>query len=178
MTRTIPPQAGVPTEYADTLFRSRLEARWAAFADLAGWSWVYEPFDGKGYLPDFCFTIGDRPLLVEVKPVASIEEARQFLPKILTGISDLWKSDVIVCGISPLRTLYLDFLNGPDDWHTSEAVFSNCPLCHNSLNIYQDTAGYGCIRCTYDKWAPAPNDGYVDMLWRLAGNKTRWTPAA
>ena len=31
-----------PTTYADVKFRSRLEARWAAFFDLAGWRWEYE----------------------------------------------------------------------------------------------------------------------------------------
>lgn len=172
------PKCGIPTHYNGTNFRSRLEARWAAFADLAGWEWVYEPFDGTGYLPDFCFTIANRPLLVEVKPVATAEEARNYLPKIVTGIADLWKSDVIVCGLNPLRTLYVDYLNGPDDWHASEAVFSNCPRCHDSLNLHPDHVGYGCNKCSYDKRAPAPMDGYVDMLWRKAGNDTRWEPAA
>jgi hypothetical protein len=169
---------GIPTEYDGTVFRSRLEARWAAFANLAGWQWVYEPFDGAGYLPDFLFTIGDRALLVEVKPVATAEDAKSYLPKIFTGIADLWKKDVVVCGLNPLRTLYLDFLHSADDWHTSEAVFSNCPHCHNSLNLHPAHYGYGCTKCGYDKWASAPMDGYVDMLWRKAGNDTRWVPAA
>lgn len=42
-----------PTTYADVRFRSRLEARWAAFFDLAGWKWEYEPLDLKGWVPDF-----------------------------------------------------------------------------------------------------------------------------
>jgi len=65
-----------PTEYADVVFRSRLEARWAAFFDLAGWEWEYEPIDFPGWTPDFrvkfscghseCY--GYHALLVEVKP--------------------------------------------------------------------------------------------------------------
>jgi hypothetical protein len=43
----------IETKYAGTIFRSRLEARWAAFFDVFGWSWVYEPFDLEGWLPDF-----------------------------------------------------------------------------------------------------------------------------
>lgn len=43
----------IPTRYRGTQFRSRLEARWAAFFDLVGWSWNYEPFDLLGYVPDF-----------------------------------------------------------------------------------------------------------------------------
>lgn len=49
--------ASIPTRYKNALFRSRLEARWAAFADLAGWKWRYEPIDLQGWIPDFWFGI-------------------------------------------------------------------------------------------------------------------------
>ena len=65
-----------PTKYNGVQFRSRLEARWAAFFDLAGWEWEYEPIDLVGWSPDFKLTIpclhsecnGQHVLLVEVKP--------------------------------------------------------------------------------------------------------------
>jgi hypothetical protein len=74
-----------PTKYKGVMFRSRLEARWAAFFDLAGWSWEYEPIDLPGWSPDFRCTFhcghsecGGRgsthTLLVEVKPYFSIKE--------------------------------------------------------------------------------------------------------
>ena len=68
-----------PTNYAGVLFRSRLEARWAAFFDLAGWSWEYEPIDLNGWSPDFrvhwnCDRDGEHTLLVEVKPYYSLKE--------------------------------------------------------------------------------------------------------
>jgi len=47
----------IETEYAEHLFRSRLEARYAVFLDTVGEKWVYEPdtydLDGEWYLPDF-----------------------------------------------------------------------------------------------------------------------------
>lgn len=48
----------LPTWYADTVFRSALEANWAATLDSLGIAWEYEPrrFDlpsGATYLPDF-----------------------------------------------------------------------------------------------------------------------------
>ena len=48
----------LPTFYAGTKFRSRLEARWAIFFDHCGIKWEYEPEgylleDGTCYLPDF-----------------------------------------------------------------------------------------------------------------------------
>lgn len=45
--------AAIPTRYSGVQFRSRLEARWAAFFDLLGWKWEYEPIDLAGYIPDF-----------------------------------------------------------------------------------------------------------------------------
>lgn len=59
---------GIPTEYAGVNFRSRLEARWAAFFDLVGWKWEYEPLDLDGYIPDFVVQLG-KPTIVEVKPI-------------------------------------------------------------------------------------------------------------
>ena len=41
------------TRYAGVNFRSRLEAKWAAFFDLAEWRWEYETPDEVGWTPDF-----------------------------------------------------------------------------------------------------------------------------
>jgi hypothetical protein len=56
-----------PTLYAGTLFRSRLEATWAAFFDLSGLPWAYEPIDLEGWVPDFALWL-NHPVYVEVKP--------------------------------------------------------------------------------------------------------------
>lgn len=74
--------AAIPTRYNGVLFRSRLEARYAAFFDLAGWAWEYEPFDLPGWVPDFLVTFpcghsecgGSHSLLAEVKPYRDIKE--------------------------------------------------------------------------------------------------------
>jgi len=59
----------IPTEYAGVHFRSRTEARWAAFFDLVGLKWDYEPFDLEGWAPDFLLRTSLTTVLVEVKPV-------------------------------------------------------------------------------------------------------------
>jgi hypothetical protein len=56
-----------PTLYKSRLYRSKLEARWAAFFDLCKWEYEYEPFDLNGWSPDFLIK-GHTPILVEVKP--------------------------------------------------------------------------------------------------------------
>lgn len=58
----------IPTRYGGVQFRSRLEARWAAFFDIAGWRWQYEPIDLAGWIPDFRLC-GKVPALCEVKPI-------------------------------------------------------------------------------------------------------------
>ncbi len=55
------------TTYGGTMFRSRLEATWAAFFDIEGLPWAYEPVDLDGWVPDFVLWL-DRPVYVEVKP--------------------------------------------------------------------------------------------------------------
>jgi hypothetical protein len=82
-----------PTMYAGVQFRSRLEARWAAFFDLAKWGWEYEPLDLEGWTPDFRITVPLRTeegemfmkLLVEVKPYDSVE---QFTDHAMTKYND------------------------------------------------------------------------------------------
>lgn len=61
-------QRGIPTVHNGRRYRSRLEARWGSFFDLLGWPYEYEPFDLKGWIPDFIL-LGTTPVLVEVKPV-------------------------------------------------------------------------------------------------------------
>lgn len=67
----------IPTEYRGQLFRSRTEARWAMFFELAGIAWEYEPEayvgdDGTAYLPDFFLPDASPfeggPAFFEVKP--------------------------------------------------------------------------------------------------------------
>lgn len=63
----------IPTKYEGVQFRSRLEAKWAAFFDLLGWKWEYEPLDLKGYIPDFILLFKE-PLLIEVKPFIDLND--------------------------------------------------------------------------------------------------------
>lgn len=57
----------IPTKYKGVQFRSRLEATWAAYFDLLGIPWEYEPFDLPGWIPDFRLKKGQGDFLVEVK---------------------------------------------------------------------------------------------------------------
>jgi hypothetical protein len=61
--------SAIPTFYNGAQFRSQLEARWAAFFDLAGWRWEYEPPEEDGWIPDFLLIVAKQIVKVEVKPI-------------------------------------------------------------------------------------------------------------
>jgi hypothetical protein len=102
MTTTSP---GIPTLYRGIQYRSRLEARWAAFFDGLGWQTTYEPFDGDGYIPDFLVHTTE-PFLTEIKPAATEVDYRTQWPKINDGLIDHWQSAVFVGGVTPLPTCF------------------------------------------------------------------------
>ena len=73
-----------PTVYQGTRFRSRLEARWAAFFDAIGREWAYEPklpeLQTMQYQPDFLTDDGaDGTTLIEVKPAIDSHQTIQLL---------------------------------------------------------------------------------------------------
>jgi len=77
---------GTPTLLDGITYRSKVEARWAAFFGAARLDVAYEPYRVSGWLPDFVWTTtsGIRHVM-EVKPLVCIEHWRDFdyLPKTL-----------------------------------------------------------------------------------------------
>jgi hypothetical protein len=74
--RARPKLASIPTFYNGVVYRSRLEAKWAATFEECGCEPVYEPFDLNGWVPDFSIELfADMPsVLVEVKPKCFVNE--------------------------------------------------------------------------------------------------------
>lgn len=81
-------------------FRSRIEAQWAEFFTKLNWEWQYEPFDLKGYIPDFILMFPNRHILVEVKGDTNIKNIEQYADKI---IKSGWDGEfLLVCSILPI----------------------------------------------------------------------------
>lgn len=151
----------IPTTYAGVKFRSRLEARWAAFFDLCGWKWDYEPFDLDGWAPDFLLLLPIAKMLAEVKPfdfVSLMEEQVACGGSDHLRIADYEKASkhgkirqVVLLGASPP-------FNG---LQFPPVIPVNPPLSANySLNDLIDAL-------------------YVDDMeakWREAGNIVQWHP--
>lgn len=170
----------IPTKYAGTEFRSRLEARWAAFFDLVGWRWEYEPIDLPGWIPDFMLT-GVANVLVEIKPADSIDGFDlDKITRALRGSED-WE-EVLLLGRAPsLATGH----NGPGVGWLLEvgrcvSVASYCRSDHPDYHIdfCSDVHDYtGRLTSWYDGNAGDLTPGQLNLLeylWREAGNITRW----
>lgn len=149
----------IPTDYRGVHFRSRLEAKWAAFFDLVGWRWEYEPIDLDGYIPDFILPFYE-PMLVEVKP----EVMERDLGKHAARISKSgWKSEALILGAaifeeSSWGQIGLSGERGPNGelWF-AEAILHKCRNC-NLTSFYNLTYTFTCrAKGCYD------GDHYLDM---------------
>lgn len=146
MNYTIPAKE---TVYKGLRFRSRLEAKWAAFFDLVGIRWQYEPFDLPGWTPDFVLHTNylDEPMLCEIKPVFNFdtEVARKMAP---------YGDYVLLLGAHPC----VDDQNGQMGWANFKSRFPEgaWALFPYELGINHDSA-------------------VIERCWAEAHNLTRFT---
>lgn len=159
-----------PTKYNGVQYRSRLEARWAAFFDLIGWQHEYEPIDLPGWSPDFrvVFPCGHsecpatHSLLVEVKPYFRIEE---FIGHPCMdypyGTRQGGHFDSVDILVAEGKTAY----QIPAD--ASAAFGANPEIASWEMS---HGSGGGIIQLV--DWIP---DGY-SRLWSEAGNRVQWRP--
>lgn len=174
-------RAGIRTEYKGTRFRSRLEARWAAFFDLIGWRWTYEPIDAGGWIPDFMIH-GEKPFLVEVGPCATDDDYRAKAakplrhiehPTLIVGVSAILEHPEHGTAFGYAGLLANEFANGGAYhafWTHDDA---------NRLLIYGDDASAFPHRVTWEAMWHC-GDHWIAMVlrrWNEAGNTVQWNAA-
>lgn len=163
------------TVYRGTRFRSRLEAHWAAFYDLIRWSWVYEPFDTDGWIPDFLIQ-GDAPFLVEVGPCLAADDYIAKATKPLAFPDYV----TLVLGISPRvndprpRAGYLT----DDSWEFGPgwARWARCAVCQQ-IGVFHTVGSFQLRPCGHadgDNHLIFLEPGLLEQLWRRAGNDVQW----
>lgn len=184
----------IPTTYKGIEFRSRLEAKWAAFFDLCGWRWEYEPCEFDGWIPDFQLLLPHGKPFVEVKPVSDVRDWKA-----------VWKSEikivpgngVILLGTGPLNDSQFDawwqgfWSLGPfvtNDTHPESqfgnvwwtwALFGRCSRCRKTTIVRQQSDGFEpCFNCGLTHCS---NNGGVEpnspsVQWSKACNTTKWRP--
>lgn len=161
--------AAIETRYNGINFRSRLEAKWAAFFDLCGFKWEYEPIDFRGWVPDFFleFPCGHsecnptHTVYAEVKPYRSLDE---FKGHPAYGV--VWGCDTIANTASPFG--YDEFSLGVD----AVALLGLSPA--PGVSVIQSMS-HGSGGGEYDIGHFVIGD--ADELWREASNLTRWEPS-
>ena len=191
----------IPTMFAGVQMRSRLEARWAAFFTALGWNWEYEPFDLRGWIPDFLLRGSWGSVLVEVKPTT------RFLPEIAKEMLDaatgtewkprdeeLWPFDMVLVGTSPMSMeaadgAYCGFGESLAlGWFPEgcAAVLSvSCPSegrgakrsNPSRFDLFNSTMSYHHrLTGAYDgdHFAHGADASEVTALWRRACNRTQW----
>lgn len=111
-----------PTEYRGRTYRSRLEARWAAFFDLLGWDVEYEPMDLGAWSPDFLIRSPEgAEVLVEVKPITSFE--KDIAAKMARATHEVRsEASLLLVGLAPQTLnsgLVLGWYGSPEDGRPS-----------------------------------------------------------
>ena len=191
---------GIPTTYRGVRFRSRLEARWAAFFDRCNWKWSYEPLDLEGYIPDFLLHFDANDLLIEVKPTRPSDDHEQHADKIMNSG---WRAaSAILCAtwdeessfsvrVGAAATFIQDAKDGDDeyafgDW--GDALLVCCAHCRGPA-IMHSLDWPTCLRCGFnarDSEDDIPPYTYVKLRaldynvrqrwWIEAGNEVQWKP--
>lgn len=169
----------IPTEYGGAVFRSRLEAHWAAFFDLAGWQWDYEPIDTRGWSPDFILPGTPRHIFVEVKPalwslcdrylsrfsdMGLFDKVYKSLPKDAAGL---------LLGVSPIANSGNFFLGMCSEYIGEGHVFDLAVMQPNPIDYCSDSQGWeGRISGDHSDLRLEPAVG--QRLWREAGARVQW----
>lgn len=184
-----------PTKFRGVQYRSRLEARWAAFFTLLNFDFVYEPFDLGAWSPDFLLKgkYGFE-VLVEVKPITEIDA--ETTRKMFDAAKE---QRLLLVGVSPkVSSVGLNGFLQVGWWIEGES--ENAPALvggvfdDNSPAVVWDFLKaeapidffMGWLTATVGSWplspggrpeAACPYREHVLGLWKSACNLVQWVPA-
>ena len=179
--------AAKPTRYRGTTFRSQTEAKWAAFFDVLGMDWEYEPENLPGWLPDFRIQGPKGILLVEVRPIFGLDPARKKLQ--FACLRTIMPSDCIrgflvreAPAADPVSGLYLigEVFGYHDSTSSPSMIWGDCFLvCDRAGKMHDfwwadnDTSLLRCGAAGGGDITETPSaDGA--WLWRTAADRVRW----
>jgi hypothetical protein len=178
----------IPTLYKGVRFRSRLEARWAAFFDNVGWQWDYEPIDLEGYIPDFVMRFHE-PLLIEIKPAFVKDDFLDARHKIEQSG---WGGEALITYAAPQSARVgtgttIGYLRHGPGWYGDDVgpweigFLFFCRNCKR-LGVAASEGSFGCRVCG----TPGGSDHHLDCekgailveaAWAKACNDTQWRGA-
>lgn len=174
-----------PTSYNGIIFRSRLEATWAAFFDQIGWQWKYEAEDFSKWTPDFIITGRDHLIRIEVKPIELIKSYFYIANEVLSTKG--FEGDFLVLGNSPFMlrdslTMGIYYSNVYGFNILSKMNFTKSADCNykNIIGISLEYNDFDFITSGRDIINKKDIDSIlkkqVNSFWAEASNKTRYLP--
>lgn len=181
----------IPTKHKGRIYRSRLEARWASFFDLMGWKYEYEPYDLKGWIPDFVI-YGKDDILVEVKPFSKFEEFEKETTENIVralGASDKFNKEVLLLGSTIFRCDSFDSEGVFNDKGPSLGWLLEANNCCGGwgqavFNYYGYVWGFFHQEMSYEDRITGKHEGdhflfipqyeTVEEMWNEAGNNVQW----
>jgi len=187
---TIP---AVSIKYNGVTYRSVLEATWAAFFDVVGWKYDYEPKRYGDWLVDFVIH-GHKDIPVEVKPVTvfpvevsdKIDECVPAIPPgdpaSLLDKTELIQSEdedqeVLILGESPIFDAgYLGWIREGGWWDKAAFGFwsagsGTLGFCHDMQSFGDRISGGYDGGCHGNYPTVERVNNYVRRMWRLAEDR-------
>lgn len=174
----------IPTIYKNRQYRSRLEARWAMFFDLLGWKYEYEPYDLKGWIPDFAI-FGLDEVLVEVKPYSSFEEFGPEIKKIMaaTRETEKDKKNILLLGCTIFKNINLVNFGWIGTYLNIKGLKKEYEFGEATITCKKEKYGFINSRSNakdkiLDFDIKLTNHQKILPLWNKAGNKVQWKPVS
>ncbi len=176
----------IPTTYKGVRFRSRLEAKWAAFFDLVGWTWHYEQDDFNGWIADFTIdstSTGKTACFVEVKPIEEPPDDELQLKIARSGALEFGRC-VLIVGKRPLLenrecASHLGWYLEVVETGSPEPCLSGacCGFWNGRLGFCSATMSFhDVISGEYDGNCPDDARAFIDKTWCHASNSAQWMP--
>ncbi len=179
----------IPTTYNERRYRSRLEAKWAAFFDAVGWKHEYEPFDLGEWSPDFLLK-GHIDVLVEIKPITEIDTAVTDRMARAARATN-WRGDLLLLGVAPcVETSVLPW-DGPalgwlgeGAYHGQNITEVAFDFAHAGLGQDQGRVDFSHEFNSYTgrmfgfsyKQADSVSLQAIERIWSKAVNQVQWRP--
>jgi len=177
MSRARRPTREIATQYKGILFRSQLQAHYAAFFDEMGWPWAYRPVEPGLYSPGLFLMLPAGIVLVEVKPETRLVDLRQHA---LHAVDAGWDGEVLAVGARIFDDGIIGLSAEPDGpGHIIGAARPfRCLNCGEASFLNEDH-GWQCrSRGCYAGNAHVRDlsAAEVEAAWVAAGNRVQWRP--